>query len=170
MRKRENQHAFKRRSHHLASDKVDEMKERSQPPLRLTPHYSNQLLGYLLATHLIALLTVITVVRPWWFAVGLVVVTLFSLIHSYQRHLQYRGKNTLRSAEINGQNEWRIQQADGAEVAAQLQSNSYIHPRLSVLNFRNEQGRRQSLVLLPDGIDAAIFRRLRVRLKMQQSA
>jgi hypothetical protein len=146
------------------------MKEKSQPPLRLTPYYSNQLAGYLLATHLIALLTIIAVVRPWWFAIWLVVVTLFSLIHSYRRHLQYRGKNTVRSVEINGQNEWRIQQADGVEVTAQLQSNSYIHPRLSVLNFRNEQGRRQSLVLLPDGIDAATFRRLRVRLKMQQQA
>jgi len=144
------------------------MKQQSQPPLRLTPRYSKQLAGYLLTTHVIALLTVIAVVRPWWLATGLAAAILFSLIHSYRRHLQYRGSNTIRSAEISGQNEWLIQQTDGVEVAAQLQPNSYIHPKLSVLNFCNEHGRRQSLILLPDGIDATSFRRLRVRLKMQQ--
>ncbi|MCF6283471.1 MAG: hypothetical protein L3J28_14930 [Candidatus Polarisedimenticolaceae bacterium] len=145
------------------------MKQKSRPPLRLTPHYSIQLAAYLITTHLVALLVVITLVRPWWFAIGMVAVILFSLVQSYRRHLQYRGHNVIRAAELNGQDEWILQQANGDEISAQLQSNSYIHPILSALNFCNEQGKRQSLILLPDGIDAESFRRLRVRLKLKQT-
>lgn len=142
------------------------MKLNSQPPLRLTPHYSKQLAGYLITTHLVALFVVIALIKPGWLAFSLAALTLFSLIRSYRCHLSYRGKNVIRSAELGGQNEWLLQQADGEKLAAELQPNSYIHPRLSVLNFRNEYGKRQSLIVLPDGIDGECFRRLRVRLKL----
>jgi toxin CptA len=141
------------------------MKQESQPPLKLTPYFSARLACYLLATHLLAFVTITLLVRPWWLALGLVIGTLFSLIYSYRAHLLYRGKRTIRSAEMNGQNEWLITQTDGVEIAAELQPSSYIHPLLSLLNFRSEQGRERSLILLPDGIDGDTFRRLRVRLK-----
>ncbi len=143
------------------------MKQSSLPPLRLTPYYSKQLAGYLLTTHLVALFVVITLIKSGWLAFTLAALTLFSFVRSYRCHLSYRGRNIIRSAELDGQNKWLLQQADGEECAAELQPNSYIHPRLSVLNFRNEYGKRQSLIVLPDGIDGESFRRLRVRLKLR---
>ncbi len=142
------------------------MKQNSQPPLQLIPYYSKQLAGYLLTTHFVALFVISALIKPGGLALALAALTLFSLIHSCRRHLSYRGKNVIRSAELDRQNEWLLQQADGEECAAELQPNSYIHPRLCVLNFRNEYGKRQSLIVLPDGIDGEHFRRLRVRLKL----
>ena len=145
------------------------MRQKIEPPLRLTPYYSVRLAAYLFTIHAVALLVVFTLVSPWWLVVGLSTAILFSLLRSNRRYLQYRGYRVIRSAEINGQDEWRLQQTNGDEVRAELQSSSYIHPKLSVLNFRSEQGKRYSLILLPDGIDAESFRRLRVRLKTKMA-
>ncbi len=142
------------------------MTQNSQPPLRLTPHYSKQLAGYLLTTHLVALFVAITLIKPGWLAFALALLTLFSLTHSYRCHLSYQGKSAIRSAELDGQNRWLLQQANGETFTAELLLNSYIHPWLCVLNFRNQYGKRQSLVILPDRIDGESFRRLRVRLKL----
>jgi len=50
-----------------------------------------------------------------------------------------------------------------------LLPGAVVHPRLTVLNFVIDgmpwYRRRKSLVLLPDNVDASVFRRLRVRLR-----
>lgn len=146
------------------------MKQKREPPLRLTPRFSMRLAAYLTTTHLAAWLVVLSLVRPWWLMLGLTVAILVSYIRSYRCHLLFRGVNAIRSAEISGEDEWQLQQINGNEITAQLQPNSYLHPKLSVLNFRSDQGKRQSMILLPDGIDEVSFRRLRVRLKMGSTA
>lgn len=64
---------------------------------------------------------------------------------------------------------WRAQRRDGDEESLQLLPDSYVHPRLVVLNFRRagRSRRRRSVVLLPDSADRDTLRRLRVRLRLE---
>jgi len=57
----------------------------------------------------------------------------------------------------------------GREVELQLRGDSYLSARLIVLNFREAgSARRYSLVLLPRSLGEETFRRLRVRLRLEQ--
>jgi hypothetical protein len=68
-----------------------------------------------------------------------------------------------------GQRWWWSQR--GTERQLRLLGNSYLSPRLVVLNFRGvESGRRCSLVLLPASIGEEQFRRLLVRFRVEREA
>lgn len=59
---------------------------------------------------------------------------------------------------------WNLQDAAGVRSDAELLGNSYVHPRLLVLNFRLRQGGKRTRVLTGDEADADGLRRLRARL------
>lgn len=83
---------------------------------------------------------------------------------------------------------WRLERRDGRVETARLLPGSYLQPQLAVLRFvvdaaqvrevksageRPLPGRmldwvagRRAIVLLPDGVDAESFRRLRVRMRL----
>ncbi len=50
---------------------------------------------------------------------------------------------------------------------AVLLSESLVSPVLVILLFRLDCGRRQSVLIWPDSVHADVFRRLRVRLKLE---
>lgn len=64
---------------------------------------------------------------------------------------------------------WQVGTADGRSEAATLLGSSVVWPRLVVLNFRLDSGRRATRVLLGDETDAESLRRLRARLLMRVS-
>jgi len=55
----------------------------------------------------------------------------------------------------------------GEFISAKLYDNCVITPICSVLNFRLEDGRRQSILIFKDNVDAESYRRFRVRVKVQ---
>ena len=63
-------------------------------------------------------------------------------------------------------NDW-IMLRQGEPIPAKLCDNSVITPVCSVLNFRLEDGSRQSILIFKDNIDAQSYRRFRVRVKVQ---
>lgn len=65
---------------------------------------------------------------------------------------------------------WRLRRRDGTVETARLLAGSYLQPQLAVLRFALESEVRfprvRNVVLLPDGVDAESFRRLRVRARL----
>lgn len=59
---------------------------------------------------------------------------------------------------------WQLGDARGHEQPAQLLGDSYVTPRLIVLNFRGADGRRRTRALLGDELSEDALRRLRARL------
>lgn len=64
-----------------------------------------------------------------------------------------------------GDDTWWWAEGTAAAVAARLLPDSYLSQPLIVLCFRLADGRRRSLPLLADSLDADTLRRLRARLK-----
>jgi len=62
---------------------------------------------------------------------------------------------------------WHLTRRDGSETKADLQGDSFVHPALTVLNFRVAgTRRRESAVIMPDTLAVDLFRKLRVRIKL----
>ena len=64
----------------------------------------------------------------------------------------------------NGQ--WVVAQ-NNHQVTAELSDSSMVTSICSVLNFKLEDGKRQSVLLFKDSVDTESFRRFRVRVKVQ---
>ncbi|MGH8456066.1 MAG: protein YgfX [Stenotrophobium sp.] len=63
---------------------------------------------------------------------------------------------------------WMLHDGAGRHSEAELLGNSYVHPKLLVLNFRLKSGRRRTRLLLGDELDADLLRRLRARLAVEK--
>jgi hypothetical protein len=61
---------------------------------------------------------------------------------------------------------WVVRRRDGREHEARLLPGAFVHPRLSVLRLSGE--RPVSIVLFPDAVERDAFRRLRVRLALEE--
>ena len=61
--------------------------------------------------------------------------------------------------------QWRLVQRDGRVLDVRLEHGGYAHPKLLVLPFRTQSGRRLRVLIVPDMVDADRLRRLRARLR-----
>jgi Membrane-bound toxin component of toxin-antitoxin system len=87
--------------------------------------------------------------------VFLIVTTLRALINNREFDLHWQDSG-----------DWMIAQQHKL-VPAKLCDSSVFTSICSVLNFKLDGGRRQSILIFKDNIDAESFRRLRVRVKVQ---
>ncbi|MDH5258045.1 MAG: hypothetical protein OEX07_08545 [Gammaproteobacteria bacterium] len=63
--------------------------------------------------------------------------------------------------------DWYVLDKQGNKTAAVLDGNSFVHPWITILNFKLENHRfSRSVILLKDNINSNDARRLRVRLKV----
>ena len=65
---------------------------------------------------------------------------------------------------------WQVRRTQGPLEDAELLLPACVLPWLTVLRFRKDGGQIVSAILLPERVDPAAFRRLRVRLKTAPSA
>lgn len=115
---------------------------------------------FIMATHLAAfgLVLWLAIAQPLWSLLVLPVV--YSGVGSWRLHMQKRGCRL----EWDGEGSWRLSNGGGKAREVQLLGNSRVWAGLMILNFRQLDGRRRSLILLSDSCDLQQQRRLRVRL------
>lgn len=131
--------------------------------LMVEPRPSRSLLLGGGASHVLASAAVIVSSIPWWIKAGFIVGIALSLAWFGYCHGYPRGRRFIVRVELlNGR--WRLESGDSVEHWARL-TDGYAHPLVIILNFRLEEGRPQSLVLLPDSADADALRRMRVWLR-----
>lgn len=134
--------------------------------LRIRLGRSTALAALLAALHGVALLLALTVEMPFWAKClfGLLIVA--SAAHAILLHAWQALPHAIVGLEMSEDcRAWIIDRADVAHPAALLPS-SVVTPWLTVLNLR-EQGKRwpRALVIVPDRVDADLYRRLRVWLR-----
>lgn len=108
---------------------------------------------------------------PAWGKLLLGGMVLASALVTLNVHALLYAKRAIARLAWEADGRWRLHTAAGREFTARLLPGSYANAALVILNFALDDGRwrRRSVVLLPDAVDAATLRRLRVRLRMVRS-
>jgi len=104
---------------------------------------------------------------PWPLGLATSLLALGLCIGVLRRHVWLSAPAAIRELVWEADGLWRLLRVDGSESEACLQGDSFVHPYLVVLNFRQLDGRRCSVLLTPQRVSAETLRRLRVRLKLE---
>jgi len=136
--------------------------------LRISPGYSRQLSLFVWSTHLSALGLIFLLPISLWLQTPMVALVILSLLHNRNTHLLRSNASAITAVEWDGEDEWLLFCANGAKRRARLLGSSYVQPWMMVLNFISlgKGPKKVSLILTPDALDAAMQRRLRVRLRL----
>lgn len=136
-------------------------------PLSLQPEVSHRLGAALVILHAGALLAPFVVPLPASARAVLLAAVGASLIHAWRMHL---GARRITTAVWFMGDDWLLTSGDGTSARACLAPQAYVSPYAVVLRFCSAGRRVRTLVLLPDSLDADVFRRLRVRLRITVTA
>ena len=125
---------------------------------------SRWLACYVLSVYAAACLVIIILpVSPWVVGAALSVL-LLSNVANYRTRVSLRSRRAVVMLNRHTDGTWQLCQTSGVSCQARLLPDSYLHPELLVLNFRLDNGKRRSVVLMRDSADATCLRRLRVEL------
>lgn len=103
---------------------------------------------------------------PWWLFLAALPLLAGSLVFYVRREALRRSPSSIVALSLYPDCRCEFQTRDGNEHKAELLGSSFVAPYLTVLNLKPEGGfLARHAVLLPDNIDAEIFRKLRVLLK-----
>lgn len=132
-------------------------------PLLIEPCPSRILLVSGAGAHTLASVSVAISSLPLWIKAGWIVAIVLALMRFGWQYGYRRGRGFIARIErLDGV--WRLETGDRTLHRAGL-TGGYAHPGIVILNFRLENSRWRSLVLLPDATDADALRRLRVWLR-----
>ena len=132
------------------------------PPLRINLKPSRLLATFIISTHMLTL--GVLWLSPLHHAINSLL-TLLLFISAFLSLKQYvLESHRIQEIIHDSDGDWKLIIGDDKEIYAELQSNSYRHPFISILNFKTEDKEKYSAILLPDNVDRESFRRLRVLL------
>lgn len=109
-------------------------------------------------------LAILALAWPGWTKILLEFIVIAGWVRAFRWHVQHRG-DAIIALDATAEGEWIVTTARRGKCRGMLARDSVVLPWLTVLIFKLEDGRRRSVVLLPDNVDVHSFRRLRVRLR-----
>ncbi len=92
---------------------------------------------------------------------------LVSLAWYWPRHASRTAPACIRTLSWNADGTCHLQRQDGGACLATLRRQAFVQPWLVILQLREAGYLCRYLVIVPDMLDPASFRRLRVRLKLE---
>lgn len=137
--------------------------------LRLQP--SRRLAAALYTAHGVAALALWLSPLPVMLSIAASVALAVSAVSSARRHAFRSAANSLVELELYEDCTLSARSVDGRWLQYHLIGSSFVSRVLTVLNLRTEgAGRRRSVLIAADGIEAEAFRRLRVWLQWRCAA
>lgn len=147
-------------------------KPRTVRPITLKLGASWYLALLLCAIMLMALGSVLTLAWfmpvPWWWLLAVMTASLVLLLgwQALRQHAWRQSDDAVVLLALDSAGHYHLTLRDGRQMAVRLQGDSVVFARLSLLNFRVEQGQgKMTCLIVPDAVDADEFRRLRVWLR-----
>ena len=136
-------------------------------PLRLEITTSKKIIALLIFLHGASLGILFLLPLNSWLIAVVSVLIVVSGIYTIADH----GLKILSSSFVellwDNNDEWFITLKDETKIAVTFLPNSFIHPWITILNFK-QSGKlfSRSIILVSDNVSREDFRRLRVRLKV----
>lgn len=140
--------------------------KQAMPSLTVRLQPSKRLAWVLTAAHFLAMgilwpldLTLIT-------KFAILILLIISLIYSIRHHALLNTKNAIVAFELTDAMQCKFETRSGQSIICYILGSTFVTPHLVVLNLQPlGHFLTRSIVILPDGIDAEIFRQLRVLLR-----
>lgn len=119
----------------------------------------------MLVSHLLAALVVgFMPLLPLWSKGLLLVLIALSLRYYWRLHISRVAPNAVQEVRFYQVEVCLVRTVD-AGFFARLDDSSFLHPWGCVLNWRTQNGKLYSLILMPDSVPPDVLRQLRVRVK-----
>ena len=134
------------------------------PPLRIKLQPSQFLGIFIISSHILTFSVLWVLPIPSVFILLISPMFILSAYKKLEQHGLLGSKNRIQEVIHDSDGDWKLVWSDNREDYAGVQSDSYRHPFISVLNFKTEDNEKCSVILLPDSVDKESFRRLRVLL------
>ena len=139
-----------------------------EAPLRLKPSVSFLLTAILVVVYFGAAFVVFIVPIPIGFSVFLAVIAIASGVYVIRRYALLIAPNSIVLAIMEGDGGWLIKQKNGEEHRVSMLKDSFVSLPLVVLNFKEAEKRRFSMILVRGMLSDESFRQLRVRLRFSK--
>jgi hypothetical protein len=131
-------------------------------PLHLTLRFSRRLLGLFLILYTGALLCLLFSAAPLWLKVTATLLCLISAWHNIRKYALLSHRKAIVQCTALPDNVWLLKNRSGQEYTACLLGNSWRSRQAILLNFTAQPKKNISVILLPDTVESAVFRRLQV--------
>lgn len=129
-----------------------------------------KLAAALLLAHGVAIALVLVVNMPMWLESIVIAALIINLGLEMWRNALKHNADAVVAIEVASDNALSIQTRRGDWVECAVRGDTYVASFLVVLNLRRlDNGRRKSVMILPDAIDTEDFRKLRVWLRWKDN-
>ncbi|MCC7411225.1 MAG: hypothetical protein IT495_06300 [Gammaproteobacteria bacterium] len=135
------------------------------PPLQLVPGASPRLAAALTALHGGACLCTAASALPMMLSLPLVALAGASLVATLRAHVLHRG-DAITRVDASARRGWTVTTGRHPAVRAHPGAGALVLTGLVIVRFELEDGRRRTLLLAGDAVDADSLRRLRVLLRL----
>jgi len=126
------------------------------------------MLGYwLILVHAVPLLLLPVLQLSGWLSLAVFSALLCSLIRSWCLQVRRHHPDAVCSMVWGEGKDCLLGLYSGRQVEVSLSHRAFILPWLVIVHFRSRQQYLRYLVLLPDMLDREVFRKLRVRMKLE---
>lgn len=139
--------------------------------LEFKPQASRQLLLLMIIMHSAAGLIVLFLLNlPMVQQALLLLIISLAGYFSYRLHYQKTLNASIIAIRLNAENQWSITLAKQAPLSVVLLDSSLLSHYLMILNFKAETGKRYSIILAQDTIEAQLARQIRARIKVMSAS
>ena len=104
---------------------------------------------------------------PGWLNLAIVSALLVSFLRTWRLMAQRRHPKAVRTLRWGENKHCLLGLYSGQEHPLDLCEQAFLTPWMVILHFNSKQHHKRSLVLLPDMVERELFRKLRVRLKLE---
>ena len=142
------------------------MSEKYATALRLELGPSRAMAVWLILVHLTPLCLLPALQLPAWLNLLIIFSVLCSLLDGWRRQARRSHPDAVRTVIWRDAQHCQLILSSGQQLQVAVAAQAFILPWLLVLHFKTPRRRLRYLAVVPDMLDAAVFRRLRVRLRI----
>ena len=104
---------------------------------------------------------------PGWLNLAIISALLIDFNRTWRLMAQRRHPSAVRTLRWGEKKQCLLGLHSGQDQSLDLCEQVFVTPWMVILHFNSQRHRKHSLVLLPDMVDRELFRKLRVRLKLE---
>ena len=136
-------------------------------PLHLDIAASRLMGGWVILVHAMPILLLPVLHAGSWLNLVIVAAVVCSLVRSWRLQVSRHHPDAVCSMVWGEEKDCLLGLHSGEQEEVNMRAQAFILPWLVILHFNSRRRHMRHLVLLPDMLDREMFRKLRVRLKVE---